>query len=68
MSEHTKKIKTVFKYTDEGGDSTEVSREVDADYLGMEEGDILCELFRDFMVAAGFYYFADKEIEFKNRD
>lgn len=68
MSEHIGKIKTVFKYTDESGDTTEVVREVDPNYLGMDEGDILCELFRDFMVAAGFYYFADKDIRFENRD
>lgn len=68
MSEHIGKIKTVFKYTDEGGDTTKVVREVDSNYLGMDEGDILCELFKDFMVAAGFYYFADKDIRFENRD
>lgn len=64
--ESSKKIKTTFKYTDEFGDSTEVMREVASDYLDMSEGDILCELFRDFMVACGFNYLSGKKIVFKD--
>lgn len=64
MSEPNGKIKTAFKYIDEYDNITEVIREVDSDYLGMGEGDILCELFRDFMVACGFNYLSGKKIDF----
>lgn len=62
------KIKTAFKYTDEFGDITEFVREVDSDYLGMDEGDILCSLFKDFMIACGFMYPVGKKIVFVDND
>ena len=53
-----------FSYVNEYGQETRMSKTVDADYIG-REGELgpLCELFKDFCLAAGFTYLADKKIE-----
>jgi hypothetical protein len=49
-------------YIDEYGDVTSLSKTVSSDYLDLSELEILCELFKDFLVSAGFSYV--KEINF----
>ena len=68
MQEPNGKIKTCFKYTDEYGDVTEVAREVPSDYLDLDEGDILCSLFKDFLISCGFIYPIGKKIVFEEDD
>lgn len=53
-----------FLYVDPMGNETQMSKTVNADYMS-DYGEIgpLCELFKEFMLAAGFTYLADKKVE-----
>lgn len=68
MKEPNGRIKTCFKYVDEFEDETEVIKEVAADYPGLSEVDIICSLFRDFLIACGFNSPIGKKIVFEDED
>jgi hypothetical protein len=52
-----------FTYIDELGMPTHMCKTVESDYLGGSELDVLDDLFKDFLLACGFSYLANKRIE-----
>ncbi|MDR2277360.1 MAG: hypothetical protein LBE23_05835 [Vagococcus sp.] len=52
-----------FAYMDEFGSTTQMSKTVESDYLGGSQLDVVCDLFKDFVLACGFTYLANKRIE-----
>lgn len=64
LAESNGRTQLVFKYVDEFGDVTEFSRNIASDYLGLDEQGVICEIFKDFMVACGFIWLSDKIVTF----
>ena len=53
-----------FSYTDEYEEETRLCKVVSNDYLGETQLGVLNELYKSFLLAAGFTYLGDKRIEF----
>lgn len=64
-----KPIVASFSYTDEQLNSTFLSKSVGYGYMG-KRGELgpLCELFKEFLLAAGFTYLHDKKVEWVLED
>jgi hypothetical protein len=61
--EENETISVDFTYIDETGMPTHMYKTVDANYLGGGQLDVLEDLFKDFILACGFTYMADKRIK-----
>ena len=48
-----------FTYVDELGMPTHMCKTVEADYLDGSQLDVVCDLFKDFLLACGFNYLAE---------
>jgi len=53
-----------FTYEDEYEGVTRLQKTVEPDYIGESELGVLIQLYKDFLLACGFTYLADRRIEF----
>lgn len=58
------RLKFRFEVLNQWGDKTVLERDVNEDYLGMGEGEIYLDVFKDFLNAAGFPMALNDKIAF----